>query len=168
MGKTTLVKRVIEEVGTDGVIGFVTEEIREGGVRLGFTLKTLDGLERILAHKKGASNYRVGRYRVFVDAVDEVVARIESDFVSARALIVDEIGKMECFSEKFNSFVTRALEEEKLFFLATVAARGEGLIEDIKKREDVEIYRVTLENRNALKKEISRRLRSWLRMGGNM
>ncbi len=48
-GKTSLIKQAVAVVG--GMAGgFYTEEIRSGGVRLGFRVLTLDGQSAILAH----------------------------------------------------------------------------------------------------------------------
>ena len=47
-------------------VGFYTREIRERGIRKGFTLNSLDGTERLLAHVDLPGGTRVGRYGVDV------------------------------------------------------------------------------------------------------
>ncbi len=49
IGKTTLIKRVIENLPCVG--GFYTEEISRLNVRQGFKIVTMDGKEGILARK---------------------------------------------------------------------------------------------------------------------
>ena len=76
-------------------------EIRDRGRRVGFSITTLDGQQGILAHIDSRSRIRVGRYGVNIRDIDKIAApsmRPENDNV---VLVVDEIGKMECFSGLF-------------------------------------------------------------------
>ena len=59
-GKTTLVRRIIGELGDLPMAGFYTEEIREGKERVGFALIGLDGRRGILSHVKIGGPHRVG------------------------------------------------------------------------------------------------------------
>jgi nucleoside-triphosphatase len=47
-------------------------------------------------------------------------------------IVVDEIGKMECFSRRFVDLV-RKLIESRLPVLASVAMKGGGLIQEVKR-----------------------------------
>ena len=49
-GKSTLIERIIEELGRPAC-GFFTREMREGGRRVGFSITTLDGRSGILARE---------------------------------------------------------------------------------------------------------------------
>jgi len=65
------------------------------------TLTTLDGQQGILAHIDIRSHIRVGRYGVYIRDIEKIAVpsmRPENDNV---ILVVDEIGKMECFSGLF-------------------------------------------------------------------
>ena len=57
MGKTTLIKKVCAVVakkrGDVKMSGFYTEEVREGGGRVGFDVVTLQGERAILARVSG-------------------------------------------------------------------------------------------------------------------
>ena len=64
IGKTTIVRRVLDQLKGVKADGFFTEEIRERGERKGFLIKTLDGMSRVLSHVKFSSRVRVGRYGV--------------------------------------------------------------------------------------------------------
>ena len=72
-GKTTLFKRLAKELAPLHPVGFYTQEIREGGVRKGFTLNGLDGSSGVLAHVDFPHDYRVGRYGVDVAGRPEPV-----------------------------------------------------------------------------------------------
>ncbi|MFH1372242.1 MAG: NTPase [bacterium] len=153
VGKTTLIKKLVAELATLHPVGFYTREIRQGGVRRGFELVTLDGQRQVLAAVDIRSRYRVGKYRVDVAAFEEVIENIPYRDPSSHLAIIDEIGKMECMSQKFHFLVNRILESDKLL-IATVAARGSGLIADVRQRRDIVLFEITRSNRDVLLPEI--------------
>ncbi|MFZ0966570.1 MAG: nucleoside-triphosphatase, partial [Candidatus Bathyarchaeia archaeon] len=67
---------------------------------------------------------------------------------------IDEIGPMELFSEKFKEAVRRAVEGGKLVVGVVHWKARDRLIDEVKKREDIEIIVVTYENRNKLHQTI--------------
>ena len=62
-------------------------------------------------------------------------------------VVIDEIGKMELFSERFRT-LTRQLFDSDQRLLATVALHGKGYIQEIKMRPDVHLVEVTRNNRD--------------------
>jgi len=151
---------VAELLSTLQPVGFYTREMRDGGTRLGFTLTTLDGAECIMARKGLKSKYRVGKYGVDVGAVDRVAADVRSKLASSPALvIIDEIGKMECFSKEFRSLVLEVLDSSA-FLLATVAARGNKFIEYIKSLPKVRVIEVSTKNRDDLPQKLAAEIRA--------
>jgi nucleoside-triphosphatase len=157
VGKTTVMRRVAELLRNRRLAGFYTAEIREHGVRRGFSLTTFDGQERIMAHVDFAKTFRVGRYGVDVATIDAVAhgSLLLSDEVEL--YLVDEIGKMECLSAKF-IIATRTLLNTDKAVVATVAEKGAGLIAEVKRRRDVELWRVTAANRDSLPARVIARL----------
>jgi nucleoside-triphosphatase THEP1 len=99
-GKTTIMKKVAAALSGKRIRGFVTGEIREAGRRVGFELSMFTGDKRLLAHIDIDSRDRVGRYGVDVATLDEITeeALVRDD--GTDIYLVDEIGKMECFSVK--------------------------------------------------------------------
>jgi nucleoside-triphosphatase len=75
-GKTTLFGRLAEALRHLGPVGFYTQEIRESGVRKGFTLNGLDGSCGLLAHVDLSGEFRVGRYGVDVAGFENFTSRI--------------------------------------------------------------------------------------------
>ena len=148
-GKTTLFKRLAKELSYLHPVGFYTQEIREGGVRQGFTLNGLDGSSGVLAHVDFAADFRVGRYRVDVAGFEDFIGRISPPDQKTKLVMIDEIGKMECFSEKFKMLISDVLDSEKVL-IATVALKGSGLIAAIKKRPDIRLFEVTRKNQDDL------------------
>ena len=66
-----------------------------------------------------------------------------------RIIILDEIGKMECFSPLFRETAILALDSENIV-IGTITLGGGEFIEGLKKRPDMEIIEVTKENRDTL------------------
>ncbi len=158
VGKTTLVRRVLEELDDVPATGFYTAEIRSGGRRVGFRIVTLNGQEANLAHVDIPSKHRVSRYGVDVAAFERVALPCLVPGPSPCLIVIDEIGKMECFSRAFQKAVVRALEADTPV-LATIALRGDRFIEGLKAREDIELVQITPANRDNLVKKLAIRLR---------
>ena len=160
VGKTTVIKAVAQALG-EQADGFYTEEIRERGRRQGFRLVELRGEQGVLAHVKfkGHGFPRVGRYGVDVSAVDQIgVTAIERAVTQGRTVIIDEIGKMELFSDAFKYAVLAALKSQSLV-IATVMARPQPWVDDLKARPDVTLWDVTLEKRDGMRLQVL----NWLR-----
>ena len=60
--------------------------------------------------------------------------------------LVDEIGKMECFSERFCTAMTTLLDAGRPV-IATIARHGGGFISEVKRRRDIELWAATRDNR---------------------
>jgi nucleoside-triphosphatase len=157
VGKTTVINRVAAGLLGVSIGGFVTDEIREGGRRVGFELRVFGGTTRSFAHVRLSSPHRVGSYGVDVGSLDAVAREALALDDGTELYLVDEIGKMECFSKDFCTAI-RALLDARRPLVATVASHGGGLIADVKRRSDVDLWEVTRGNRDALPARIS----AWL------
>ena len=152
VGKTTLIKKILEEIEKK-CAGFYTEEIRnEKGNRIGFKIITLEEKrEGILAHEEGKRKERVGKYSVFVTEFEELI--IDEMKKDAELIVIDEIGKMELLSKKFKEQLIVNLEKGNV--IATITKKGGGkYVENLKKREDSKLYELTIENRDRMLDEI--------------
>ncbi len=152
-GKTTLFKRLVQTLRHLDPVGFYTQEIREGNVRKGFTLNGLDGSTGLLAHVDIISDFRVARYGVDLAGFDNFISRIRFSDPGKNLVMIDEIGKMECFSERFKTLILEILESERLV-IATVAIKGGGLIAEIKQRSAIHIFETTRSNQDDIITEI--------------
>lgn len=158
VGKTTVIRRLAEALAGRRLGGFYTEEIRVHGGRRGFRLVGFDGRERVIAHVDFLGTARVGKYGVDVIAIDQAVETTLALVTSVDVYLVDEIGKMECLSGRFIDAVRRLLDSGRPV-VATVARRGSGFIEEVKRRPDALLWTVTPENRSRLPGEAL----AWLR-----
>ena len=162
-GKTTVVRRTVELLRARGVrvFGFWSGEIREAGVRVGFDLEAASGARAIMAHAHFARGPAVSKYRVDVPALDDVavaeIRRAMAEGAAGAALVIDEIGKMELCSTEFRAAVTAALDS-RLRVLATATSKPHPFVDAIKARDDIEVVRVTRDNRDRLAQELAQRL----------
>jgi len=153
VGKTTLIKKILENLNLKAG-GFYTGEIKENGNRVGFKIISLDNLAGILAHVRIKGTKRVGRYGVNIYDLENVgVKSLGRALENDDLIIIDEIGKMEIFSDKFKEKVLDCLNSEK-FVLATIGIGGDKFISQIKERNDVIIFKMSRENRDELMDKI--------------
>lgn len=158
-GKTTVIKKVISGLSSPAN-GFYTEEERKEGRRTGFLMKTLDGKSGYLAHQDIASDFYIRRYGVSIENIDAIAVPSITPKNSA-VIILDEIGKMECFSEAFRKAAVRALDAPNIV-VGTITFGGDPFILGIKKRGNIEITEVTGGNRDALPGVILQRVEKLL------
>jgi len=143
-GKTTLLKRIVKELPSCG--GFYTEEITEGGPRVGFKIITLDGKEGILAKKGLKSRYTLGSYGINLDDLDTIgVKAIEQALETKEIIVIDEIGKMELFSNQFKASVVKALDSGKRV-IGTIHMAQIDFLNTLRERKDVVLFNVNLDN----------------------
>lgn len=156
-GKTSLIKRALAGIkGKAG--GFYTEEIRTRGVREGFRLVTLDGQSIILAHINIKSSYRVSKYGVDIDSLDQVgVAALRRAAEQCALVVVDEIGKMELFSTNFWETIGQIMGSGQRI-LGTIMLSPHPWADAIKRQPQVKLITVTRDNHEPVLAE----LKEWL------
>jgi nucleoside-triphosphatase len=157
IGKSTLVGNICEALADRSLAGFATREIRHNGRRRGFELISMDGQTALLSHVDLPSPFRVGQYGVDVEGFEAFLQSIPFFAPEVDIVVIDEIGKMECFSALFREMTQKVLDADKKV-LATVAMRGGGLIADVKARWDVCLKQLTWENRDHLLTDLIGRL----------
>jgi nucleoside-triphosphatase len=145
-------------VGSLRLAGFYTQEIREHGTRVGFEAVGLVGGSATLAHVDFQGRHRVGRYGVDLVAFEALVhAELSKPLDQVDLFVIDEIGKMECYSSIFVAAARRVLDAT-VPVLATMAARGSGFISEVKARPGVASILVSLSNRDSLPGQLADRL----------
>jgi nucleoside-triphosphatase len=160
IGKTTLCMKVFNALKSEvEVAGFITQEVRESGRRIGFKIIDLQNGEEEWLAKVGEGRVKIGKYSVFVDAVDRISGRIEKIALDKNVdvLIIDEVGPMELRSRRFveviNRLVGNELEEAQKSLLFTIHYRSRHwLLEKI--RKNFRLYNIDERNRNQVAEEI--------------
>jgi len=161
VGKTTLIKRLTQELRGCPIDGFYTEELRENHERLGFWLSSVDGRQALLAHRHLIhSPHRVGPYRVNAAVLDELgIGIIRRAMQQALILFLDEIGWMELCSPTFQQAVEDAVTRGPRL-VATVGVQPVPFLVALKSRKDVELIPLTKTNWNAVFEELLVRLQA--------
>ncbi|NWI98101.1 NTPCR triphosphatase, partial [Pitta sordida] len=158
VGKTTLIQKVTQALKSSGIPidGFYTEEVREGGRRTGFDVVTLSGnrgpLSRVSSDSSTSRHeYRVGQYVVDLVSFEQLVLPMLRDVnrggaAEKRVCVIDEIGKMELFSQAFIQAVRQTLAGSGTVVLGTIPIpKGKplDLVEEIRSRKDVKVFNVS-------------------------
>lgn len=155
VGKTTLIRRLTDLLD-ERAGGFYTEEVAGEGVRgrRGFKIITLDGREGTLADVSIRSRFSVGKYGVNMDDLDNVgVDALQKAIDERQWVVVDEIGKMEEFSEHFRETIVRALDSERRV-LATIRLNDSPFTKGIKERSDVTLIKLTVPMRDEVRQSL--------------
>ena len=147
-GKSTLIERVVGRLQKP-MTGFFTREMRQGGKRVGFSITTLDGKEGVLAHQDTKGRFRVGKYGVNLDQIDQIAVPSMVPAKADEIVVIDEIGKMECFSFLFRQTLVKVLDSDNSV-VGSIASKGDKFIQKIREREDVLLVHVTEKNRDEL------------------
>jgi len=142
-----LIEKVVQEISRPAT-GFFTRELREKGRRVGFSITTLEGKTGVLAHQSIRSTFRVGKYRVNLEDLDQIAVPSMRPSTPDQIVVVDEIGKMECFSRLFKETLIKVLFSANLV-IGSVAIKGDRFIQSIKKRDDVSLVFITEKTRDA-------------------
>lgn len=158
VGKTTLIRDVLSKVSKRAG-GFYTQEIRSGSTRQGFKIITLDGKEALLAHTGVSSPYRVGKYGVDLQSLeDTAVAAVHRAIEESELIVIDEIGRMELFSPRFREAVLKAVDSGKQV-LGTIMLKPHPFTDEIKRHPAVTVIHLNRDNRN----EVAARILDWLK-----
>lgn len=158
-GKTTVVRRVVDQLTDVQLAGFYTQELLQGGKRIGFEAIGLTGRTAPLASVTSKSRLRVGKYGVELPRFENLLRTELETPEDVDLYVVDEIGKMECFSDLFVDTMWQILDGD-VPLLATIALKGGGFIREVKQRDDVELITVSPGNRDSLPSDLVARFRS--------
>ncbi len=152
IGKSTLIEKITGGLERQ-MTGFFTREIKQKRRRVGFSIVTLDGKTGLLAHQDIKGKPRVGKYGVDIEQIDKLAVPSINPASPDMIVVIDEIGKMECFSPLFREALVKLLGSPNPV-IASIAVKGPLLIEEIKNRTDVFLIHVTEKNRDQLVEEI--------------
>jgi nucleoside-triphosphatase THEP1 len=145
-GKSTLIAKVVKKIKRPAT-GFFTRELRDKGKRVGFLIETLDGKTGILAHQNIKSRYKVGRYGVNLGDLDQVAVPSMLPFTDDQLVVIDEIGKMECFSRLFKDTLLRVLSLDNQV-IGSIGLKGDRFIQTVKDRDDVALVSISENTRD--------------------
>lgn len=151
VGKSKIIDDIINALREKGikVAGMRTPEIRKGGVRVGFRIVDIaSGSEGTLASIETKSKFKVSKYGVDVADIDRITDICAKSIAASDVIVIDEIGKMEFYSEKFKELINRILKSDK----PLIATLHRAYVKDFEKFGRV--FVVTEENRAWLAQKI--------------
>jgi nucleoside-triphosphatase len=153
-GKSIVLEKTIELLKQKGmkVGGFVTPEIVEKGERVGFSVRDVcSGEMGVLASVDYKIGPRLGKYGVAVEEFERVALKaLDIAVDKCDVIVVDEIGRLEFYSEKFQKRIFEIILVDK----PLIAAVHRNFIKQFKNFG--EIFTVTKENRNQLPEKIAK------------
>jgi len=165
-GKSRLIQKVIEFLQRDGfkVGGITCPEVRRHGRRWGFKIINLITKEEgILASIDVPEGPRVSKYRVNMKDLERAAEWLRQmlDNPKFHIIVVDEIGKMECFSQKFCSVVRNLLDSEKpVIGVVSMKKSAHPLIAHVYQRPDTKVYFLPRGASNEYREKIAREIYS--------
>lgn len=122
---------------------------------------TVNGTRGILARENPSDNLRrprLGKYAVYVrDFEDLTLPILKVNPESQQLLIIDEIGKMELLSNRFEAAVSELLKQKQPI-LVTIPLRTRQpipIVERLKNSPDAVTFHVTRSNRDGLTQDIT-------------
>ncbi|GIP36492.1 nucleoside-triphosphatase [Paenibacillus sp. J2TS4] len=151
MGKTTLIKKLINEIGTDICGGFYTEEIINSNDRIGFRCVSVVSGESVeIANVENPSKTRIGRYGVDVEKFEHFAIKILQDSLSTKKIIIiDEIGFMQMLSASFQKIVQEIVSDNHIV-VGTIPLDSHPEIDKIKYLKEVKIISLNEFNREVI------------------
>lgn len=156
VGKSTVLMKIAEELRKRGkkVGGFVTPEIVENGKRVGFYVKDLLTNEmEVFASVDFKVGKKLGRYVVDTDVFERIALKaLDRAIEESDVILVDEIGKMEMFSEGFKKKIGALMLLDK----KVVAVLHRKLVKEFS--DFGEVIEVKRENRGKVVREVLRKI----------
>lgn len=157
IGKTTVIIKIVNLLRGWNVSigGFISKEVRDKGVRVGFEVIDLMSKRRGWLARVGIEGkLRLGRYTICLEDFEEVGVSALDDALNRQdveLVVVDEVGPMEMYSERFKSLVKILFGGVKPF----VVTLHRRLVGGPFTPDNMELIEVTLENRNYIAGQIA-------------
>ncbi|XP_036338389.1 nucleoside-triphosphatase THEP1 [Rhagoletis pomonella] len=171
VGKTTLVRNICKELAVSyNCFGFITEEVRcdQTSARIGFDVVTFLGKRSILARERSVNTDqmpKVGKYSVYINEFEDLVLPL-LDYPNSKQdlLVIDEIGKMELKSERFERALIKLIG--KVPILATIPCQSNEhlkLVECLKNSSTSRTFVINKSNRSVIQHDIVKHIKQMLR-----
>jgi nucleoside-triphosphatase len=159
VGKSSLVQEIVKRLGVR-VGGISTPEIRKDGQRIGFELIDLAGGARgVLASVDIKSKPRISKYGVNIKDIEHIaIPALEAALTdrTIKLVVIDELGRMELCSKKFQDVVKKVLDSRKPKLIVLHRSYVN------KFKHAGEIFVLTNENREEIKERILKMVREFL------
>ena len=153
VGKTTLLKKLANDLSMLVIKGFHKEKIVEEESIRGFRVVSFDNQAQILAHVFIEGPNKIDGFGVNVEGFEKFILPQLENLRIVDLFIFDEIGKMECLSESFCKEFANILDS-KIPVIATYSHYSTFKFKDLKKRKDTIFLQMTSKNRDDIWKQV--------------
>jgi nucleoside-triphosphatase len=158
-GKSTLIVKLIDYLSDRNYIihGFLTPEVRKQGNRIGFDFEDINSRERGKLARIGNYNTKcnLGRYSIFIEDFENLILKLEDIvFHKQDLIIIDEIGKMELFSKKFQNLINKFFHSGNTI-IATIGQKIQHPLKNsLLKMPEIIIFTLSRQNHQEIFKKI--------------
>ncbi len=149
IGKTTTIIKASAIFSNKYFQGFYTQEVKLNNKRIGFDIINFNNDKAILARKNIHTPYQVGNYNIDIISFEKIAIPALIPRIETKLFIIDEIGKMECFSIKFINYLINIFNSNYPI-IATIPIYPLPIINKIISNYKVEIIELNLKNRNEI------------------
>ena len=149
VGKSTVLCDLSRSLRHLKVRGFVSEVIWADERRLGWRLNGLSGGGGVFIHRDLQTPHRLGPYGVDLSVLNSLVEIELVDVEVTDVYLIDEIGRACPMLPRFIETVTALLDSPRTT-VSIVHPTATGFAEQVRARDDVELWSVTTENRDSL------------------
>jgi nucleoside-triphosphatase len=148
-GKSTAIKAIIDQLGSEICGGFYTEEIRDTQDRIGFNCVTISGERQVIASVNSGSSLKIGRYGVEIGQFEDLpLPAIHNSLKVNQVTVIDEIGFIQMLSVPFRNLIQEIVLGGEHIIVGTVCVDSHPVIDNIKKAPSVQLYTMTEANRD--------------------
>ena len=153
VGKTTLVRKLAQDLSMLLIKGFYKEKIVEDDSTRGFRVISFDYQEQILAHLFIEGPNKMDGFGVNIEGFEKFILPQFQNIDMVDLFIFDEIGKMECMSDSFCSGFEKILDAD-VPVITTYSHHSAFKLNTLKKRKDTTFLQMTLKNRDDIWKQV--------------
>jgi len=158
VGKSTIIRKVIKQLSLN-VSGFSVA--REGKKNNWNSFYLVEASSFNIGEQSKKSEYNrfalrkdySKNWEINIQVFDEMGAQLLTSIDEADVVIMDELGRFELTAYKFQKKVEEVLSSDKPV-LGVIKDESNLFLDRIRNRKDVQIFRVTLENREEVYKEV--------------
>lgn len=145
-GKTTTLEKLIKDLRKKRlkVCGFISPEVKEHGKTIGFDVIDIATQKREVLARKGRGSPHLGEYKIEIKSFEKIMGSALEKREKYDVVVIDEIGKMEMESPKFNDLLESVLNEE----IPVIASLNKNFTQEY--GNFGEIYNLTEENRGSI------------------
>jgi nucleoside-triphosphatase THEP1 len=155
-GKSSALSRVADDLSSLRTAGFLglRETIVESAESPAWRIDGFNGVSGLLVHTSIKSRHRLGSMGVDMQLFERCVATENAAMSSADIVIIDEIGIIGGWSDRFLRFTEAALDSSTPT-VAIVRLKPGDFSDQVKSREDIELWTVTRDNRETIDTNIA-------------